>query len=278
MSKQIREQTVEQSLADTSAMAELFEAIGFEVADERSYNAIVEQVETNGEWTQLQRGETALHGRCWRLGDGLEVWSLLYQRDADFYYADCRPAFRSRYVHRIERWELVEYEEEGEATVRGVVSGPTEVVFELQNLTELKDEAFRQPHLNVGLAGITYTARVNAELSYRFELAERLEGLVDKLCENDYVIGGRVMAWRDIRNSVTSAELVWIYVDAGVIRLEVLANRQALDGQLKVGAGITANIWLQGHLLEHREISARYEGVDRDVEPADYWVALRKDN
>ncbi|HJZ67678.1 MAG TPA: hypothetical protein VKF81_06135, partial [Blastocatellia bacterium] len=86
------------------------------------------------------------------------------------------------------------------------------------------------------------------------------------------------MAWRHIHNPVTSAELVWIYVDAGVIRLEVLASRRALDGQLKVGAGITAHIWLQGHLLEQRDISARYEGVDRDFEPADYWAALRKDN
>lgn len=278
MSKQIPEQTVEQSAADTAAMAELFEAIGFEVADERSYNSLVERVETDGEWTQLQRGETALHGRCWRLGDGLEVWSFLYQRDSDFYYADCRPAFRSRYIHTIEQWELVEYEEEGEATVRGVIRGGPEVVFELQNLTELNDGIFRQSQLQVALAGIAYTARVDAEPSYHFGAAQRLDGLAEKLCENDYLIGGRVMAWRDMSNPVTSAELVWTYVDAGVIRVEILASRRAVDSQLEVGAGITANIWLQGHLLEQREISARYEGVDRDVEPADYWAALRKDN
>jgi hypothetical protein len=208
----------------------------------------------------------------------VEVWSLLYERGADFYYADCRPAFRSRYVHTIERWELVEYEEEGEATVRGVVRGAPEVVFELQNLTELNDAVFRESQLHVALAGLAYAVRVGAEPIYRFEPAQRLEALAEKVCENDYVISGRVMAWRDIRNPVTSAELLWIHVDAGAIRLEVLAGGRALEGQLKVGAGIIADIWLQGHVLQERDISARYEGVDREFEPADSWATLRRDN
>ena len=36
--------------------------------------------------------------------------------------------------------------------------------------------------------------------TFRFELAERLEGFADKACENDYVISGRVLSWRDVRN------------------------------------------------------------------------------
>ncbi len=267
-------------------MAELFQAIGFEVADEHSYNLLVEYVETNGQRTRSQRGDAALHGRCWKLGDGLEVWSILYERGADLYYADCRPAFRSRYIRTILPWELVEYDEDGEAMVRGGVPGAPAVVFELQNLTELNDAVFRESQLHVALAGIAYAARVRPSSSsqpvtdppQRFELAERIEGFADKSCENDYVISGRVLSWRDIRNPITAADLVWIYVDAASIRLEVLANRRALRGQLTIGAEITANIWLQGHVLEESDISARYEGVDREYEQADFWAGLRRGN
>lgn len=281
------EERIEQGPPDEAVMAELFDAIGFEVADERSYNLLVEYVENNGHRTRADRGDAALHGRCWKIGDGLEVWSILYQRGSDLYYTDCRPAFRSRYVRRLEPWELVEYDEDGEAIVRGLLNGSREVVFELQNLTELDDSVFRELHLQVALAGIAYAARVRsgsawrrlaASSSYRFELAEKLEGFAEKACENDYVINGRVLAWRDIRNPVTAADLVWIYVDAGVIRLEVLANRRVLRGQLKIGAEITANVWLQGHVLEERDISARYEGVDREYELADFWSGLRRGN
>jgi hypothetical protein len=276
-----------QEPSDGAAMAELFDAIGFEIADEHSYNSLVEYVENNGQRTRAQRGAAALHGRCWKLGDGLEVWSILYERGSELYYADCRPAFRSRYVRTIMPWELVEYDEDGEAIVRGGARGESEVVFELQNLTELRDAVFRQSHLRVALAGIAYAARVlpaatfkhsMSRPAHRFELAKRLEGFADKACENDYVLSGQVLAWREIRNPMTAADLVWIYVDAAAIRLEVLANRRALRGQLKIGAAITANIWLQGHVLEDSDISARYEGVDQEYELADFWVELRRAN
>jgi hypothetical protein len=278
MRKQAVEQPIENATAAAAMMPELFAAIGFEVADERSYDLLVESVETNGEWTESQRGEAALHGRCWQLGDGLEVWCLLYQRNADFYYADCRPAFRSRYVHIIERWELVEYQEDGEATVRGVVRGAPEINFELQNLTELHDSVFRQSRLHVALAGIAYAARVDAEPSYGLKLAQQVERPTEELCDNNYEVAGRVIALRDIRNPVTSAELVWIYMDAGVIRLEVVASRQTVGAGLDVGKGITASIWLQGHVLEERDLFARYEGVDREFAPADFWAGLQRGN
>jgi hypothetical protein len=284
MTKPIPEEHVERQAADQALMAELFEAIGFEVADERSYNLLVEYVENNGNRTRVERGEAALHGRCWKVGDGLEVWSVLYETGTDLYYADCRPAFRSRYVRTIGPWELIEYDEDGEAIVRGSIEGTSEVVFELQNLTELDDDVFHDLHMHVALAGIAYAARVRANADstttpfYRFELAERMEGFADKSCENDYVISGRVLAWRNIRNPVTTADLIWIYVDTGTIRLEVLANRRILRGQLKIGAEITANIWLQGHVLEESDISARYEGVDQEYEPADFWAGLRRGN
>jgi len=46
------------------------------------------------------------------------------------YYADCRPAFRSRYVRTVLPWELVEYDEDGEAIVRGGVPGAPELTEE----------------------------------------------------------------------------------------------------------------------------------------------------
>jgi len=286
MAKTIPEQPIHQEPAEGAVMAELFEAIGFEVADEHSYNLLVEYVETNGHRTRAQRGDAALHGRCWKLGNGLEVWSILYERGAEMYYADCRPAFRSRYVRTVLPWELVEYDEDGEAIVRGGVPGAPEVVFELQNLTELDDAVFRESHLHVALAGIAYAARVQpsggskrrSEPPHRFELAERLEGFADKACENDYVVSGRVLSWRDVKNPVTAAELVWIYVDASVIKVEVLVNKRALRGELSIGAEITANIWLQGHVLEENDMLARYEGVDREYEQADFWARLRRGN
>ncbi|HJZ67928.1 MAG TPA: hypothetical protein VKF81_07395, partial [Blastocatellia bacterium] len=152
MSKPINHESLEQPESDGALMAELFEAIGFEVADERSYNLLVEYVETNGQRTSARRGDATLLGRCWKLGEGLEVWSILYERGADLYYADCRPAFRSRYVRTILPWELVEYDEDGEAIVRGGAPGAREVVFELQNLTELDDSVFHRSQLHVALA------------------------------------------------------------------------------------------------------------------------------
>jgi uncharacterized protein DUF3881 len=270
----------------SALMAELFGAVGFEVIDDRSYNLLVEHVESNGERSQVDRGDAALHGRCWKLGDGLEVWSVLYEHAGDLYYADCRPAFRSRYVRTLTPWELIEYEEDGEAIVRGCLKGAPEVIFELQNLTELQDEVFRRAQLHVAVAGIAYAARIrpsskgkkNAGSAHRFQLAEKIEGFAGKACENDYVITGKVMAWRNIRNSETAADLVWIYVDASEIRLEVLANRRTLRGQLRIGSEISANIWLQGHVLEEGDISARYEGVDREYDTADFWAKLKMTN
>lgn len=287
MSKSVIESPHQQEPITSAVMAELFSAIGFEIDDDRSYNLLVEHVESNGERTHVERGDAALHGRCWKLGEGLEVWSVLYEHGGDLYYADCRPAFRSRYVRTIMPWELIEYEEDGEAIVRGSLRGAPEVVFELQNLTELRDAVFRRSQLQVALAGIAYAARVRAvpkskrpaeRTAHRFELAERLEGFAEKACENDYVISGRVLAWRNIRNHETGADLVWIYVDAVTIRLEVLVNRRSLRGQLKIGAEISANIWLQGHVLEEGDISARYEGVDREYDTADFWASLRVTN
>src|SRR4030095_8873376 len=93
--------------------------------------------------TPLRRRGATLHVCCWKVGDGVEVWTILYESTDEYYYADCRPAFRPRHAQPIESWELVEYDEDGEAIVEGRLARNTAAVtFELQNLTELEDEIF----------------------------------------------------------------------------------------------------------------------------------------
>src|SRR3982751_2049358 len=115
-----------------------FETIGLEVPSEKAINFLAERAENQGEPTQILRRGAVLHGRCWKLGEGLEVWTVLYESETgDVFYANCRPGFRARYAQRIGPWALTEYDEEGEAVIHGYCDGSdTEVLFELQNLTE----------------------------------------------------------------------------------------------------------------------------------------------
>jgi hypothetical protein len=267
----------------TAVMAELFEAIGFDVPDEDSYNLLAEYAETSGERSHVHRGGATLHGRCWKLGEGLEVWSIVYDGASQLYYADCRPAFRSRYIRTVHPWELIEYDETGKRLFDPGYAIARRIVFELQNLTELNHAAFREPHLQVAVAGLAYTAVLQPPGSRRmaaprFEPAERVPVRDRDSCENDYVVSGTVLAWRDMQNRVTGSNLVWIYVDAKEIRLEMVVSRRVLKGEPAIGAGISARVWLQGHVLEAAEIAARYEGVDRECEPSDFWSGLRRSN
>jgi hypothetical protein len=268
---------------------EIFGAIGFEIADEESYNLLAEYTENSGERTLIYRGDAALHGRCWKLGQGLEVWSVLYETATDVYYADCRPSYRSRYIHVIQPWELSEYDEDGEAVIRGRVAGGAEVVFELQNLTEINHRAFRNSRLKVALAGLASEVHVHSAenesggplrstSSHQFLHASASSNSLVELCETDYTIAGTLLAYRKLRNCVTESDLIWLFIDAKSIRLEVLASLRALDGKLCVGHSVSAKIWLQGHILEEPEILARYEGVDHEYSKGDFWSVLKRNN
>src|SRR5436305_10661645 len=97
-----------------------FETIGLEVPSEKAFNYLAERAGDQGEPTQLSRRGAVLHGRCWKLGEGLEVWTVLYESGSgDVFYADCRPGFRARYIQTIAPWALTEYDEEGEAVIHG---------------------------------------------------------------------------------------------------------------------------------------------------------------
>lgn len=271
---------------ESSVMTELFASVGVQVTDEASYNSLIEYVDAAGTRSRATRGKAILHGRCWKLGDGLEVWAVLFEQGDESYFADCRPAFRSRYPRALTPWELIEYDEDGEAIIEGTLYGGPDVVFELQNLTEIPALEWRASHLHIAIAGLAYSAYVTSypdkpspqKPPQRFVKATEIEGLAAQACENDYVINGRVLAWRGLRNPATGAELFWVHVDAGTIRLEVIVNGDVLRGQLKIGAAFSANIWLQGHVLVEADLEARYEGVDPDYLTGDFWGRLRRAN
>ena len=56
--------------------------------------------------------------------------------------------------------------------------------------------------------------------------------------------------------------MVWLYLQTGNVRIEVLVNSADLKGELKAGARFTGEIWLQGYILSERELESRYEGID----------------
>ena len=172
-----------------------FETIGLEVPSEKAINFLAERAENQGEPTQLSRRGAVLHGRCWKLGQGLEVWTVLYESGTgDVFYANCRPGFRARYMQRIAPWALTEYDEEGEAIVHGYCDGSdTEVLFELQNLTEVGAAGFRAKALHVGLCGLAYRARVCArEMNSRWLPLEQ-SAPSRAAHENDWSLRGQVL-------------------------------------------------------------------------------------
>jgi hypothetical protein len=263
-------------------MEETFEAIGIEVPSEKDFNHLAERAGDQGEPTQLCRRGAVLHGRCWKLGEGLEVWTVLYESGTgEIFYADCRPGFRARYIQRVSPWALTEYDEDGEAIVHGYCDGSeTEVLFELQNLTEVGPEGFRAQELHVGLCGLAYHARVSSK---RGEPArwQPLEDAAPSRAahENDWRLTGRVISFKPLTNPLSGTELYWVYIDLERLRLEVLVNAKALRGDaLAVGATFSADVWLQGHVLDRRTLLSRYEGRDASVTKASLWSHLRRTN
>jgi hypothetical protein len=258
-----------------------FETIGLEVPSEKAFNYLAERAGDQGEPTQLTRRGAVLHGRCWKLGEGLEVWTVLYESGTgDIFYADCRPGFRARYTQRISPWALTEYDEEGEAVVHGYCDGTdTEVLFELQNLTEVGPGGFRAQALHVGLCGLAYRARVCRRKTAALWQPLEKSAPTRAAQENDWNLTGRVIAFKPLRNPLSGSELYWVYLDLERLRLEVLVNRRALRGDpLAIGATLSAEVWLQGHVLDERALRSRYEGVDRAYATQDFWAGLKRRN
>lgn len=258
-------------------MGSMFEAVGFSIKDDDAYNQLAIKVSELGSRRTIYRRGAKLHGCCYKIGQGLEVWTVLYESDRGLVYADCRPAFRPGHIYTLNPWELTEYDEDGEAVVRGYIDGK-ELVFELQNLTELDTALFHRPYLRVGFAGLGYSAQIcKRPMPSRFLPTSKLIKWRGS-CENDYTIRGKVLALRNIKNPITNSELVWVYIDTGAVKLEAVFNTSKVRGELRTGATISGKVWLQGYILGDSDVEARYEGVDRSFQIADFWTHLRRDN
>ncbi|MGH9799525.1 MAG: DUF3881 family protein [Blastocatellia bacterium] len=260
-------------------MPEPFDAIGFQITDDASYKALAEEAHQLGALSKAHRPQGTLHGCCWSLGSGLEVWTVLYESAKGMFYADCRPAFRGQRLIGFYTWEILEYEEDGEAIVRGaVLDSPLEFMFALQNITEINPLDFRERLITAAVAGLAYKARVSSR-----SVKPTFEPMTDhprrrRKTETDYTIRGKILSWREMHNPRTQENLYWVDVDAGKLKIEVIINRADLKGELKPGAWLSAETWLQGHILNDRDLMARYEGVDHEASPSDWWIKLRRDN
>lgn len=258
-----------------------FETIGLEVPSEKAFNYLAERAGDQGEPTQLNRRGAVLHGRCWKLGQGLEVWTVLYESGSgDVFYADCRPGFRARYIQTISPWALTEYDEEGEAVVHGYrESTECEVLFELQNLTEVGSAGFCAQELHVSLCGLAYRARVRKGTAKPHWMPLERAAPARAAHENDWSLSGTVIAFKPLKNPLSGSDLYWIHLDLDRIKLEVLVNQRALRGQcLAPGVTLDAEVWLQGHVLDERALRSRYEGVDRTSSAAAFWSRLQRRN
>jgi hypothetical protein len=175
---------------------------------------------------------------------------------------------------------LTEYDEEGEAVVHGYRDGTDcEVLFELQNLTEVGSGGFRAQELHVALCGLAYRARVRRAPCKTRWLPLEKTAPSRAAHENDWSLSGRVVAFKPLRNPLSGSELYWIHLDLDRIKLEVLVNQRALRGDsLKVGATVDAEVWLQGHVLDEQALRSRYEGVDFACSAAKFWSALKRRN
>ena len=256
-----------------------FDAIGLEVSSETAFNNLIQDAEKRGEASRLARKSGVLHGRCWRLGEGLEVWTLFYESEAgEIFKADCRPAFRARFSQRLNPWIMTEFDEEGEALVHGFIEdADTEVLFELQNLTEVGAKNLQQPVLTVGLCGLAYRAEI---LNNRQRLFWKPFGEAAIKHENDWSLCGEIIAFRALSNPYSGSHLYWVHLNLKDFTLEVLVNPRALrrGGELYVGAHLKADVWLQGHILSESTRRSAYEGIDRSAGIANFWNKFKKLN
>ncbi len=258
-----------------------FDAIGIEITSETAFNDLTADARKRGEISRLNRNGGVLHGRCLKFGEGLEVWTMFYESGTGkVTYADCRPAFRARYTQKISPFVSTEFDEEGEVLIQGFLEDTnTEVLFELQNLTEVGARIFEENFLQVGLCGLAYNARVskNAEEIY-WKSFDEIKSDVN-VCENTWSLCGKVIAFDTLRNDFSGSDLYWLYLNVGDLNVEVIVNRRALKGnKLQVGAFVKAHIWLQGHILRKDISRFGFEGVDRSCRTIDFWKQFKRQN
>ncbi len=258
-----------------------FDAIGLEIPNEKAINNLAEDVKNRGEASRLTRKSGVLHGRCWRLGLGLEVWTVLYESETgEVFYADCRPGFRARFKQKINPWVLTEFDEEGEALIHGFIEdSETEVLFELQNLTEVSSANFQKTTLTVGLCGLAHRAEILQEKEQKYWKSAKDISLPVVGNENVWSLCGEIISFSALRNPFSGSDLYWIHLDLADFDLEILVNQKTLQGEeLQIGSTVKADVWLQGHIISESTMYSRYEGVDYTRRTVDFWSAFKRNN
>ncbi len=261
-------------------MGDIFEVIGFKLPDEDSYQQLAESARRRGTLSAISRRNAIIQGYCWSIVEGVEVWTVLHESKEGLYFADCRPAFRNSRTYEVTQWEIIEFIEDGEALVSGHIQN-VDVIFELQNFTELNEFVYNQPTLTAHLSGLCSRVKIlETTSSARFAPLSPIQTsqAATKYAENDYLINGKILGWRELINPVTQIEIIWLEVQVGEFRIELLVNKEHCKGVLSEGKWISAEVWLQGYIVCPQEQQSKYEGLDISIPLAEFWRVLRREN
>ena len=261
-------------------MGDIFDVIGFKLPDEASYQQLAETARQRGTPSAISRRNAIIQGYCWPLVQGVEIWTILHESKDGIYFADCRPAFRNVRTYEVTSWEIIEFIEDGEALVSGRIQN-VDLIFELQNFTELNESVYNQPSLTARLSGLCSRVKIldtNSAPRISPLSPAQTSPVASKYAENDYLINGKILAWRELTNPLTQIEIIWLDVQVGEFRLELLVNREQCKGTLLEGAGIAAEAWLQGYIVCPQVQQSKYEGLDISIPLAEHWSVLKREN
>ncbi len=261
-------------------MGDIFDVIGFKLPDEASYQQLAETARQRGTPSTISRRNAIIQGYCWTVVEGIEIWTILHESKDGVYFADCRPAFRNARSYEVASWEIIEFIEDGEALVSGRIQN-IDLIFELQNFTELNELVYNQPILTAHLSGLCSRLKIldTTLLPKITPLSPAQTSQANnKYAENDYLLQGKILSWRELLNPITQSKIVWLDVQVGELQVELLVNREQCNGTLSEGAWISAEAWMQGHIICPQEQQSKYEGLDISIPVAEHWSVLRRQN
>jgi hypothetical protein len=261
-------------------MGDIFEAIGFKLQDEADYQRLAETVCQKGIPSLISRRGAILRGYCWALNGGIEIWTILHESKKGTYFADCRPAFRSQRICEVTSWEVIEFIEDGEVLVSGSIQ-KLKLIFQLQNFTDLSESVYQLSSFTTNLAGLCYRAKIfhsplTPQITSRSLSHPTPTGT--KYYENDYLVTGKVVGWQELNNPITNEAFFRLDVKIGEFQLELLVGKKQCKGTILDNAWISAEVWLQGHIVHQKEQQAKYEGLDVSIPSAEHWSVLKREN
>ena len=261
-------------------MGDIFDAIGFKLPDEDTYQQLAEEARQRGTPSAISRRNAIIQGYCWPIVEGVEIWTILFESKDGVYFSDCRPAFRNARNYEVHSWEIIEFLEDGEAMVSGRIQN-VDLIFELQNFTELNELVYNQPTLIAHLSGLCSRVKIldaNATARISPLSPAQTSTTSNKFAENDYLLNGQILSWRELTNPITQVKILWLDVQVGELRIELLVNREQCRGTLSEGMWISAEAWLQGYIVCAQEQQSKYEGLDISIPLAEHWSVLKREN